>query len=294
MINAAGNIAMRVRTLASDVMADPRHVRIDLSAAQHLGSDVRRNWEVAIWDTLPLSPADTVIHELAASAVNYAFWYGGYKIRPGMSASSSMYRLLAGAAYRHMRPDDSVDWARAMPSFAADLSSAGFPHAEARTRHLMELLSPLEGVTVHGVADKVLGTASMAEVLEIVIRNFPGFAGDPFGKRIILFAMQAHRRLGLWDEEVSTLPVAADYQQPRLLRHHGILRYQPELAAAVDAQRLIPAGSQEECEIRAATVIACDAVAKAAGLRPSDIDAYLWLRRDEPTKPFHLTMTTHY
>lgn len=42
---------------------------------------------------------------------------------------------------------------------------------------------------------------------------------------------------------------------PVVLRELGVLRYAPSLAAAVDAKQELAPGSQEEVEIRAATVV---------------------------------------
>ena len=47
----------------------------------------------------------------------------------------------------------------------------------------------------------------------------------------------------------------ADYRVPVVLRELGVLRYAPALAAAVDAKQELAPGSQEEVEIRAATVV---------------------------------------
>jgi hypothetical protein len=294
MKNAMGKVALRVRLLSADVMADARHVTIRADGVEALAAHIRRQWDVDTWPDLVFSPADTVVSELAASAVNYAFWYGGHTIRPGRSGASEMYRLLefsAGLFHEHGR----VDWAKALPRFAAEMSGAGFPHSEQRARHLVELLHPLQGLLLEEFGLHVArGAATLDEALMAVLTNFPGYAGDPFAKRLILFAMQVHRRLSLWDEEIEVLPVAADYQLPRMLRHHCVLEYSRRLRDRVDSEQLVVAGSREECEIRAATVLACDQLAKLTNLRPSDIDAYLWLRRDEPAQPFHLTLTTHY
>jgi hypothetical protein len=62
----------------------------------------------------------------------------------------------------------------------------------------------------------------------------------------------------------------------------------------VDTHQLIPKHSQIECEIRAATVLAGKKLQELTGWNASEIDAWLWLRRKEATKPFHLTITTDY
>jgi hypothetical protein len=50
----------------------------------------------------------------------------------------------------------------------------------------------------------------------------------------------------------------ADYRVPQLLRHAGVLRYSTSLARRVDAFEELQAGSDEETEIRALTIVAVD------------------------------------
>jgi hypothetical protein len=50
----------------------------------------------------------------------------------------------------------------------------------------------------------------------------------------------------------------ADYVVPAVLRHWGILEYSSALAASVDGQSEIAAGSEEEVEIRACTITAVE------------------------------------
>merc|ERR1712139_122238 len=50
----------------------------------------------------------------------------------------------------------------------------------------------------------------------------------------------------------------ADYRVPQILRAEGVLSYADDLARRIDAQEEIRAGSEEEVEIRSATVVACD------------------------------------
>ena len=59
------------------------------------------------------------------------------------------------------------------------------------------------------------------------------------------------------------LPVYPDYMLPRVFRHHGIMVYAADLAAAVDDRRLIPKESPWELAIRWATVFCGDQLAAA-------------------------------
>ncbi len=57
---------------------------------------------------------------------------------------------------------------------------------------------------------------------------------------------------------LESFPVYPDYMLPKTLRHHGVLRYEAELARAVDARQLIEAGTNWEIAIRWATVLAAE------------------------------------
>jgi hypothetical protein len=81
----------------------------------------------------------------------------------------------------------------------------------------------------------------------------------------------------------------ADNLVPHVLRVDGVLAYDPELAAGIDAGERLDHGSRAEIEIRAAGVDAVELLAAelgsldpgssgAAGLRPMDLDLALWLR----------------
>jgi hypothetical protein len=57
---------------------------------------------------------------------------------------------------------------------------------------------------------------------------------------------------------------------------------------------LIPAGSLEEIEIRASTIVAAQKIAEEANITTTQVDDYLWLNRKMTNDPFHLTYTTDY
>ena len=74
------------------------------------------------------------------------------------------------------------------------------------------------------------------------------------------------------------------------------------LEGAVNARRLIARDSEEEVEIRAASIWACHLLTRAINaLRPSDrqvidavVDTRLWTHYHESHWPHHLTVTTAY
>jgi hypothetical protein len=75
-----------------------------------------------------------------------------------------------------------------------------------------------------------------------------------------------------------------------------VLRYEPELAAHIDAERLLPAGRQER-EIRACAVHACELLATRLQATPRELDNALWSRGQAPqfkATPRHRTRSVYY
>ncbi|GCE12095.1 queuosine 5'-phosphate N-glycosylase/hydrolase [Tengunoibacter tsumagoiensis] len=101
--------------------------------------------------------------------------------------------------------------------------------------------------------------------------------------------------------DLGMMTIFADYKLPQVLRHYGVLTYHTSLAQRVDTQELIPAGSEEEIEIRACTIWACELLRRAMERRGSqltaaDIDLKLWLigQNAKEMRPYHRTRTVYY
>ncbi len=151
-------------------------------------------------------------------------------------------------------------------------------------------------------------------LVKVLVEQFPSFDDVwefegrhvPFYKRAQLavamlceaFGGQGWGRLARADQ----LTVFADYKLPQVLRRLGILTYTPDLAAAVDDQALIPAGSRWELELRIATVWAAelmrrDLAPRLPAVTALHLDYWLWYagRQQGPdVQPYHRTLTTAY
>ncbi|MBO0790915.1 MAG: hypothetical protein J2P36_08205, partial [Ktedonobacteraceae bacterium] len=97
------------------------------------------------------------------------------------------------------------------------------------------------------------------------------------------------------------LTAFADYKLPQILRHQKVLEYDAELARRIDNQELIAAGSEEEVEIRAATIWACELLRREVQRRgyqanAADIDQQLWVAAQNTASmlPYHRTRTLYY
>jgi hypothetical protein len=97
-------------------------------------------------------------------------------------------------------------------------------------------------------------------------------------------------------DDLDRLTIFADNLVPHVLRVDGVLRYEASLAAAIDREELLPVGEQEE-EIRACALHACELIAARLGVPPRVLDTWLWNRGQErryKARPRHRTRTVFY
>lgn len=102
--------------------------------------------------------------------------------------------------------------------------------------------------------------------------------------------------------DLEDLTVFADYKVPQVLRRFGILVYDDDLAGRIARYELIPAGSPEEVEIRAATIWACELLRRAMAARGITLHAFeldwtLWVAGQflpRESEPYHRTRTVFY
>lgn len=151
-------------------------------------------------------------------------------------------------------------------------------------------------------------------LLQRLVSTFPSFRdegshrGKPvrFDKRAQLLLWQLHARFrddGFFAlEDPESLTIFADYIVPVALRLLGITGYSTELENKIRERRVIPKDSEEEVEIRAASIWACHLLTVAINAkRPSKlqvidpiVDGRLWTHYHETHWPHHLTVTTAY
>ena len=103
---------------------------------------------------------------------------------------------------------------------------------------------------------------------------------------------------------IEQLTAFADYKLPQVLRHYGVLEYHPILAERIDSEELLAVGSEEEIEIRAATIWASELLRRIMEreghpITPAEIDQRLWLLGQNASMaanmhPYHRTRTIYY
>jgi hypothetical protein len=102
--------------------------------------------------------------------------------------------------------------------------------------------------------------------------------------------------------DLGKLTIFADYKLPQVLRHYGILEYEPRLAERIDNQELLQPGEEEEVELRAATIWACELLRHEMSrisrqtITAVEVDQLLWYlgQNSSEMRPYHRTRTIYY
>jgi hypothetical protein len=126
------------------------------------------------------------------------------------------------------------------------------------------------------------------------------FKQDIFFKKGLFAIMISNRMMPKlinnksYKDQLFMLPVPADYQIPKMLRHFGLIEMSKELSLLIDSNEILIENSEMELNIRAATIKACRIIAKNNNISVDDVDAYFFMLRKETNINHHLCVTTSY
>jgi hypothetical protein len=106
-------------------------------------------------------------------------------------------------------------------------------------------------------------------------------------------------------ERLEDLTAFADYKVPQVMRKEGVLVPAAELAERIDRGEELARGSEEEMELRAATLWGCEWIARALATERSltesapnaaEVDYLLWSagQHKQGLPPYHRTRTIYY
>lgn len=266
---------------------------------------------------------------LALDALNFCFWsvprasqprwsvtwggqtYDGYwALAAALRRAVEQGRPLADAEYLANLTEDDI-----AAILAGDPGAQPIPLLRARLAHLREvgrvLLAKWNGTFLNAIEG---ARGSAATLVRDVMVSLPSFHDvvtlngheTRFLKRAQILiadlfgAFEGHGPGAFHD--VHTLTAFADYKVPQVLRHHGVLAYAPALAERVGRCELIPPESDEELEIRAATIWGVELLRRALAERGCDLPAFridwaLWQAGQSlpaDTEPYHRTLTVYY
>jgi Potential Queuosine, Q, salvage protein family len=260
---------------------------------------------------------------LSLDAINFCFW--AEKDQPRWSIDYLDERLngylAEAAALKRAVEEDIPLWDAAYLSNISEKDLTyilrgehTIPLFEQRLHNLREvghvLLEKYDGQFIHAIeqADR-----NAVELTLLLARDFSSFNDVVlYRNRLVRFYKRAQicvadlygsfggKGWGAFTG-MDQLTIFADYKLPQVLRHYGILEYHPSLAQRIDAQELLEAGSEEEVELRAATVWACELLQRELArhdqpMTAAEIDMRLWLLGQNVTgmRPYHRTRTIFY
>src|SRR5919106_673657 len=139
-------------------------------------------------------------------------------------------------------------------------------------------------------------SGSVERIAETLAARMPFFDDQGFWKRAQITANDLALAGVAEFDDLDRLTIFADNLVPHVLRVDGVLRYDERLAARIDAGELLPPG-EEEREIRACALHACELIAERTGTPPRVLDMWLWNRGQAPRYkaiPRHRTRTVFY
>jgi hypothetical protein len=317
------DVFARIRAAAAQVAARARHVRIDDPALEALCARIAAEPPDGA-DADPAhhafpEPSHTLAYVVTLDAVNFGSgWFpwlrkpdgrsGYYTIARALRARFEAHGPWDGAALRRISADDCARCfgqplegpaGELMALFAQALRELGV-FLEVRCSGRFEGLVDAAG----GRADSLVALLAEMPLYRDVARY--GELEVPFYKRAQItvsdlataFAGAGPGRF----EDRERLTIFADNLVPHVLRREGVLVYAPELAAHIDAEREIPAGSAQEVEIRALALHAVERCAlrlreRGVPLRAEQLDHWLWHRGQSAAMkatPRHRTRTPFY
>jgi hypothetical protein len=194
-------------------------------------------------------------------------------------------------------------------------AGAMIPLFDARLAHVHEvgrvLLECYAGQFVHAI-EKAKGSA--VKLALRLAQEFTSFRDVAvYAGRDIYFLKRAQicvadlygafggKRWGAFTD-LDKLTIFADYKLPQVLRHYGVLQYTPGLAQRIDNQELLQPGGEEEVELRAATIWACELLRgemsriSVQAITAVEVDQLLWHLGQNSTemRPYHRTRTIYY
>jgi hypothetical protein len=284
-----------VRRTCAEIAASARHVRIDLDRVGDIEAgpppalDPERHY-------LDGPPEDVAAYLLTLDAINFGSgWFPTLRKRPGHSGYFTVSAALADQ-FRGNGPW-SPDELQRLDAEAVALVLDQDPGHELMglyAQALKDLGRFLHGRTALQTIEAASGSA---ERLAATLAHSMPFFDDPgFYKRAQITANDL-QLAGIADfADIDRLTIFADNLVPHVLRVDGVLVYDNALAELIDSEQLLPPG-EEEREIRACAVHACELIPAELGVPPRTLDVWLWNRGQEPrykARPRHRTRTVYY
>jgi Potential Queuosine, Q, salvage protein family len=309
VLDVAGNLLDRVRATCADVAAQAMSVHIDDDALGSYATALQPD----VPQSLTLDPehhylghgTETVTFLLTLDAINFGSGYfphlerieglsGYFTVAHHLTAyfrehapvsASELASLTAGDCARIFGQSmDDPDRAQLMRLFAGALNEFGIFVDERYADSVPQLVDD----AAHSAAKLVTILTEMPSFRDIAVYRGAEVA---FLKRAQLAVSDLNvafrgTEWGAFDD-LSELTIFADNTVPHVLHVDGVLRYVRELGEQIRRGEPLVPGSDEEIEIRACAVTACERIAALirrddATLLTRDLDYLLWNRGQLP------------
>jgi hypothetical protein len=283
-----------VRASCARIAREARWVRIDLDRigavepAPPPELDPERHY-------LEGSRADVATYLLCLDTINFGSgWFPTLRKRPGASGYFTVAWALADRFRSHGAWTRDELAALDGPAVAGVLGQP--PDHELMALYARALNDLAAFLGNRSALDVVDAADRSAERLAEALTDMPFFRDEGFYKRAQITPSDlALAGVAEWDD-LGSLTIFADNLVPHVLRVDRVLRYEPELARTIDSGELLPPGEQER-EIRACAVHACELIAAELGVDARTLDHWLWQRGGAPeykARPRHRTRTVFY
>jgi Queuosine salvage protein len=284
-----------VRAHCAEVAASARLVTIDMAKLGVIAPaaapvlDRERHY-------LEGSRDDVAAYLLTLDTINFGSgWFPTLRKRPGCSG----YYTVAWAVADKFRADGPWSNAQLVELEAATVARVLGQDAEHELMGLYaEALRDLGRFLGDRGALEVVENAdgSAEELAETLAGSMPFYDDRGFYKRAQIVPSDFQLAGVCEFEDIDRLTIFADNLVPHVLRVDGVLVYDPELQAKIDRGELLEPG-EEESEIRACAVHACELIARELRVAPRILDTWLWNRGQEErykAVPRHRTRTVYY
>ena len=284
-----------VRAECAAVAGSTRHVRIDLDRLDRIEPGPEPELDPDRY-YLEGSREDIALFTLTLDTINFGSgWFPTLRKRPGCSG----YNTVAWALTDKFRADGpwSAPQLRELDQATIAATLGQEPDHELMALYAEALRELGAFLGDRPALDTVAAAGGSAERLaEQLVAGMTMYSDPGFYKRAQILAADLALAGVATFEDLDRLTIFADNLVPHVLRVDGVLTYEPDLAALIDTEQLLPSGEAER-EIRACAVHACESIAGALDVPPRTLDNWLWNRGQEPrykAVPRHRTRTTAY
>lgn len=309
----------RVRELSNYMMRNPQFVTVIPERATRLAELMQDfKFELPTWDFPPFYPQtddfeEMCLYYLVFNSINYCYFdEDDNRFQDGKNRSSTLAGLRITENWEQLKHSQflsRVDETYLLGElFKAETPISLIKERVAAISEIGNFMLKNPDFTFRKMFAKHYNNAYF--VSQMIPTYFPTWK-DPFFKRAQLFVGMVQGKFGHFDKGLEDLTVFADYRVPQTLHSMGVIEYRASLLSTVSSNKLIPYGSKQELEIRAASVVGTDMLTAHlneyhdGALNVLHTDYLLWsaMRKRDSLPPgvmssivipHHRTMTTDY